>query len=62
MIVNADTLVQVIRANVKLRHLNTSHCQINVASLVAVFKTLQNKMCLSYFDVSYSFYSQNGCH
>ena len=46
--------MQVIRANVKLRHLNTSHCQINATSLVAVFKALQNKMCLSYFDVSYS--------
>ena len=41
-IVNADTLVQVIRANVKLRHL------IDAASLAAVFKALQNKMCLSY--------------
>ena len=47
--------MQVIRANVKLRYLNISHCQINAASLVEVFKTLQNKMCLSYFDVSYSF-------
>ena len=54
-IVNADTLVQVIRANVKLRHLSISHFQINATSLVAVFKALQHKMCLSYFDVSYSF-------
>ena len=42
--------MQVIIANVKLRYLNISHCQINAASHIAVFKALQNKMCLSYFD------------
>ena len=54
-IINADILAHVIEANVKLKHLNISHCEINDTSLVAVFKALQNKKCLSHFDFSYSF-------
>ena len=55
IIANVDTLVHVIKANVKLRHLNISHCQIDASNLVVIFKALQDNKCLSYFDVSYSF-------
>ena len=53
-IVDSEVFAGVVNANINLRHLNISHCQIDTVSLVEVVKALQNKKFICYLDISYS--------